>query len=64
MKAILQGETYMVRIEDGKLLWFQPHNLSKGVVGEWDQAPKFPALTNSYYSLLEEYKDIVLGAFR
>ena len=64
MKASLQGETYMVRIEDGKLLWFQPHNLSKGVVGEWDQPPKFPGLTNSYYSLLEEYKDIVLGSFK
>lgn len=64
MKASLQGETYMVRLDDGKLLWFQPHNISKGVVGEWDHAPKFPGLTNSYYSLLEEYKDSVLASFK
>jgi len=64
MKASIQAETYMVRLEDGKLVWYQPHNLSKGVVGEWDQPSKFPALTSSYYSLIEEFKDLVLGSFK
>jgi hypothetical protein len=35
----------------------------KGAGGEtWDEAPEYPGITNSYYQILEEFRDGVLNA--
>ena len=33
----------------------------KNAVGNWDEPPAYPALTNSYYQALEMGKDIILA---
>lgn len=63
MKAQIVADGYMVNVSDNKLLWFKEYKLSKGVVGEWNVEPKFPLLTNSFYSLIEEFKDTVISEF-
>lgn len=63
-KASLIAEAYMVQVSDNKLNWYTSINLSKGVVGDWDVPPRFPQLTNSYYSLVEEFKDKIADTFK
>jgi len=63
MKAQVLAEGFMVDIKTNKYTWYQDYKLSKGVNGEWDNPPKFPQLTNSYYSLIEEFKDSFIGEF-
>lgn len=63
-KANLVAEAYMVQINDNKLNWYTSINLSKGVVGDWDAPPRFPQLTNSYYSAVEEFKDKITETFK
>lgn len=64
MKAGVTAEVYMVQLSDNKLLWFDNFDLSKGLVGEWDAPPKFPEITNAYFSLIEEFKDSVIEALK
>lgn len=63
MKAQVVAEGFLVNTSDGKYTWYQDYKLSKGVTGEWDVEPKFPQLTNAYYSLIEEFKDSFIGSF-
>ncbi len=64
MKARVVAEVYMVRLADGKLLWFERYDLLKGTSGEWDNKPKFPEITNAFYSLVEEFKDQVIESIK
>jgi hypothetical protein len=64
MKAQIVANGFLVNIADNKLLWHKEYVLSKGVQGEWNIEPKFPELTSSYYSLIEEFKDSVLSEFK
>lgn len=64
MKAQIVANGFLVNIADSKLLWHKEYMLSRGVRGEWNVQPKFPELTNAYYSLIEEYKDSVLSEFK
>lgn len=63
MKASATGEVYMVRLGDNKLLWHKDFDVIKGVTGKWDNPPKFPELTNSYYAMIEELKDSITDEF-
>jgi len=62
MKSQVVAEGFLVNTSDNKFVWYQDFKLSKGVVGEWDIEPKFPQLTNSYFSLIEEFKDSFISS--
>lgn len=64
MKAQIVADGFLVNVTDNKLLWYKEYRLSKGVQGDWNVEPKFPELTNAYYSLIEEFKDSVLSEFK
>ena len=63
MKAQVVAEGTLVSTSDNKYVWYQEFKLSKGVPSEWNTEPNFPQLTNTYYSLIEEFKDSFLGSF-
>lgn len=63
MKAAATGEAYMVSLVDNKLLWHKDFDVIKGVTGDWNNPPKFPELTNSYYAMIEELKDSIIDGF-
>jgi hypothetical protein len=59
-KAVVSGFAYMINLGDNSYEWYQPLNETKATDGAWDEAPKFPALTNAYFQALELAKDDVL----
>jgi hypothetical protein len=60
MKAKIFAEGFLVNTADNKFLWYQRFDMTRGVNGEWDVEPKFPQLTNAYYSMIEEFRDSVI----
>jgi len=62
-KANIIVEGYMVNLADNKLIWYKEFSMLKGTVGDWDVSPKYPELTNQYFSLIEDFKDSFLGSF-
>ena len=58
-KAVFNALAYMVNLQDNSLEWYQPIAIRKAAE-TWDQAPKFPELTNAYFQALELGKDAVL----
>lgn len=54
---------YLVNLSDNTYAWYRPVEIYEGVTDVWDEPPKYPALTNSYYQALEAGKDSVLAAF-
>jgi hypothetical protein len=42
---------------------YVPLQLEKAADGAWNEAPKFPGLTNAYYQVLELGKDAVTSPF-
>jgi hypothetical protein len=62
-QAVFSGHGFMVNLKDGKYDWLLPISILKGAPGEWDQPPKFPALTNAYFEVLERGKEEILKPF-
>lgn len=63
-KATVRGRTFMVNTSSNGYDWYMPLNVEKAADGEWDEAPKFPGLTNAYYQSLELAKDSVTSPLR
>jgi hypothetical protein len=56
-KAVLAGTGYMVNLNDNVYEWYLPVNVTKSADKAWDEAPKFPGLTNAYFQVVELGKD-------
>jgi hypothetical protein len=59
-KAVFSGTAYMVDLKSNALEWYHPFSITKAADGDWDQAPKFPRMTNAFYQALELGKDEIL----
>ncbi len=62
-KGAIQGVAYMVDLGSNAYDWYQPLSVRKAAEGQWDEAPKFPGLTNAYFQAIELSKDEVLRPF-
>lgn len=62
--ALVKGEALLVDLSTHGLDWYLPINVNRQSEGEWDEAPKYPGLTNAYYQAIEEARDIVRKPFR
>lgn len=61
--ASIRGTVYIVDLDTNKLLQYYPLSVSISSQGEWDEAPSFPGLTNSYYEAIETAKDRIKQQF-
>lgn len=61
--ATVQGVGYLVDLKDNSYKWYKHIKVLKGAVGNWDEPPAFPSLTNAYYQALESSKDVILNEF-
>jgi hypothetical protein len=62
-KGILRGTGYMINLKSNAYEWYQPVEVIKSADKTWDEAPKYPGLTNAYFQALEMGKDSFLKAF-
>jgi hypothetical protein len=58
-KARIFADVYIASVSDGRYQYFKEYDLNKASVQPWDAPPKFPGLTNAYYGLIEEFKDLL-----
>lgn len=61
--AQLVAEAYLVDLPSHQLAWYETVDLLRSAEGEWDEAPKFPGLTNAYFQLIELGKDQIKKPF-
>lgn len=52
-KAIVSGVSYMVNFKNNSYEWYQPVLQQKSALGNWDEPPAFPGLSNAYYQAIE-----------
>jgi hypothetical protein len=62
-KAVFNGSAAMIDLSTHTLEWFMPLTFSRAAEGNWDEAPKFPGLSNAYYQVLESGMDAVKKPF-
>lgn len=62
-KATVGGVAFIVNLNSNAYEWYMPLQVQKSADGPWDEAPKFPGLTNAYYQVLETTKDEVMEPF-
>jgi hypothetical protein len=56
--------TYVIDLDDNRMLFYQPKVFSRAADGEWDEGPEFPNLTNAFYQALDSTQQDLLGVFR
>lgn len=61
--ATLAAEAYLVDLPSHQLAWYETVDISRNAEGNWDEAPKFPGLTNAYFQILELSKDQIKRPF-
>ncbi|MGI9217934.1 MAG: hypothetical protein ACR2JA_13170 [Hydrogenophaga sp.] len=61
--ATLKAEAYLVDLSTHQLAWYETVDLSRSAEGNWDEAPKFPGLTNAYFQILELSKEQIKKPF-
>ena len=59
-KEVFNGSALLVDLKTNLLEWYHPFSIVKAADGAWDEAPKFPRLTNAYFQALELGKDEAL----
>ncbi len=62
-RAYLVGTGFLVNLNNNTYEWFNPIRQLRAADGNWDEAPKFPGLTNAYFQVLESSKDEFLKPF-
>jgi hypothetical protein len=62
-KGVFRGAGYIVNLSNNRYEWYQPVQVLKAADKQWDEAPKFPGLTNAYFQALELGKDGFLKPF-
>lgn len=63
-KGVFRATGYIVDLSKNTYDWYLPVTVLKSADKQWDEAPKFPGLTNAYYQALELGKDQILAAFK
>ena len=63
-KAVVRGTAFLVDLKTNAYDWYMPLNVVKAADGPWDEPPKFPGLTNSYFQAVELGKDEILKPFK
>ncbi|MDB6060432.1 MAG: hypothetical protein JWM78_535 [Verrucomicrobiaceae bacterium] len=56
-KARLKGVGYIIDLSNNTYDWYLPLDILKNAEGSWDEAPKFPGLTNAYFQAIEIGQD-------
>lgn len=62
-RATVEVHAYIVDLSTHKYDHYNMVHEENTVNGEWDEAPKFPGLTNAYFAAIEESKDRVKKPF-
>jgi hypothetical protein len=62
-QSVVMGNGYLVNLADNNLEWYAPIEEVKSASGKWDEAPKYPGLTNAYFQAIEGARDVVLKPF-
>jgi hypothetical protein len=61
--AIANGSASLIDLGSSSLEWYLPLTVSRKADGAWDEAPKFPGLSNAYYQVLESVMDAIKKPF-
>lgn len=59
-KGMVGGAGYIVNFKDNTFEWYLPVMHQKSAQGPWDEAPKFPGLSNAYFQAVEDTRDSIL----
>jgi hypothetical protein len=62
-KGVFRGTGYIVNLKNNTYEWYMPVQVLKSADKQWDEAPKYPGLTNAYYQALELGKEQFVKAF-
>lgn len=62
-RATLEGSSYIVKLADHSLEWYEPLNMTRAAEGKWDEEPTFPGLSNAYFQVIELSMDAVKKPF-
>ena len=64
-EASISGAAYLIDMRSNTYLWYLPISIFRGVDAEaWDEPPAYPGVTNSYYQVVEEFRDAILEAIK
>lgn len=63
-KASLDGGAGLIDLKTHAYEWYQPLVVRRASDGPWDEPPKYPGLSNSYYQVLEMAADQVVKPFK
>lgn len=55
--------SYVVDLDDNRLLFYQGHLTTRATEGDWDEGPEYPTLTNTFYQALDAAQQAVLVPF-
>lgn len=61
-RAVFNVNGELIDLSSNQLLWYSNISRSAYASGEWDEAPEFPGLTNSYYVVMNQAKEDVIKA--
>lgn len=62
-RATFEAHAYIVDLNTHKFELYDMISRENGVPGNWDEPPKFPGLTNAYFTSIEEGKDALKKPF-
>lgn len=62
-RATFEAHAYIVDLNTHKFELYDMISRDQPVQGEWDESPKFPGLTNAYFTAIEEGKDAIKRPF-
>lgn len=62
-RAVVAGQGFLVDLSTHALEWNLPIDISRAADGAWDEAPKFPGLTNAYFQAVEASLDVIRKPF-
>lgn len=55
--------SFVIDLDDNRLLHYQPLVNQRSAAGEWDESPDYPALTNAFYQALDISQESLLVPF-
>lgn len=56
-KASISSIGSLIDLKSNTYDWFLPVSAVKAADGTWDEAPKYPGLTNAYFQAIESHRD-------
>lgn len=62
-RATFEAHAYILDLSTHKYELYDMISQQKAAQGEWDEAPRFPGLTNAYFTAIEEGKDSIKKPF-